>query len=279
MTGLLSTPTVVAVSLICKAFLNSPFCSVTVNGLPALMEALHSEQRQRGRGIVTVSNHISVLDDPIAWGVLPTRLHWSSRTTRWALGASDIMFTNPAFSAFFRAGQVLETFRGRGVYQPAVDTAIEKLNQGQWVHLFGEGKVNQQHGFKKDDNVTRLPRFKWGIGRILMETALPPIIIPMWLTGFDKLMPEHRPFPWKYIPRLGVKLSITFGDPLSPEDIHTVLRTLMRERMTREFNSTDTSRRREIDRVRSVVTAIVQQSVENVGRRVSGDTLGKNIDR
>jgi hypothetical protein len=38
-----------------------------------------------------------------------------------------------AFSAFFRAGQVLETFRGRGVYQPAVDTAIEKLNEGQWV--------------------------------------------------------------------------------------------------------------------------------------------------
>jgi monolysocardiolipin acyltransferase len=93
------------------------------------------------------------LDDPITWGVLPARLHWSSRTTRWTLGASDIMFTNPyvnkvsyilsfpelsclpdsAFSAFFRAGQVLETFRGRGIYQPAVDTAIEKLDQGQWV--------------------------------------------------------------------------------------------------------------------------------------------------
>src|ERR1700683_1716391 len=91
------------------------------------------------------------LDDPIVWGALPTRLHLNSRTTRWALGASDIMFTNPyvsvpsylaielncpsdsVFSAFFRTGQVLETFRGRGIYQPAVDTAIEKLDQGQWV--------------------------------------------------------------------------------------------------------------------------------------------------
>jgi len=36
-------------------------------------------------------------------------------------------------SAFFRQGQVLETFRGKGVYQPAVDVAIEKLDQGGWV--------------------------------------------------------------------------------------------------------------------------------------------------
>lgn len=53
MTGLLSTPTVAAVSWICKAFLKSPFCSVTVNGLPTLLDALHSEQRRSGRGIVT----------------------------------------------------------------------------------------------------------------------------------------------------------------------------------------------------------------------------------
>jgi hypothetical protein len=41
--------------------------------------------------------------------------------------------SDSVFSAFFREGQVLETFRGRGIYQPAVDTAIEKLDQGQWV--------------------------------------------------------------------------------------------------------------------------------------------------
>jgi hypothetical protein len=37
------------------------------------------------------------------------------------------------FSAFFRKGQVIETFRGEGVYQPAIDTAIEKLRAGAWV--------------------------------------------------------------------------------------------------------------------------------------------------
>ena len=36
-------------------------------------------------------------------------------------------------SAFFRAGQVIETFRGKGVYQLAVEEAISKLDGGQWV--------------------------------------------------------------------------------------------------------------------------------------------------
>jgi hypothetical protein len=39
------------------------------------------------------------------------------------------------FSAFFRKGQVIETFRGKGIYQPAVDLAIEKLRAGAWVRV------------------------------------------------------------------------------------------------------------------------------------------------
>ena len=47
-----------------------------------------------------------------------------------------------------------------------------------------------------------------------MEAKALPIVIPMWLTGFDQLMPEGRPFPYKYLPRIGARLSITFGDPV-----------------------------------------------------------------
>lgn len=36
-------------------------------------------------------------------------------------------------SGFFRAGQVIETFRGKGVYQLAVEEAIQKLNNARWV--------------------------------------------------------------------------------------------------------------------------------------------------
>ena len=138
-------------------------------------------------------------------------------------------------------------------------------------------------------------------------------------------MPEGRPFPWKYIPRLGVKLSVTFGEPLPPEDIQAALRAMSREDVRRQtdltlapskdiirqgtrtrdqagldsddqlFGVTGTGRVREgvtreavgmnleteprklqIDHTRSMVTAVVQRAVEALGRRVSGDDLGKS---
>jgi monolysocardiolipin acyltransferase len=41
--------------------------------------------------------------------------------------------------------------------------------------------------------------------------------------GFNELMPEGRSFPWKYMPRTGVNLSVNFGEPIPLEDIDTVL--------------------------------------------------------
>jgi len=43
------------------------------------------------------------------------------------------MFTNRLFSRFFNNGQVIETIRGGGIFQPAVDKAIELLQDGEWV--------------------------------------------------------------------------------------------------------------------------------------------------
>ncbi|KAF9510490.1 hypothetical protein BS47DRAFT_1300139, partial [Hydnum rufescens UP504] len=172
-----------------------------------LRRALREENR-RGQGVLTRLIHeYTSLDEPLMWGCLPTRQYFDRRNMRWTLGASDIMFTNPcALSAFFCAGQVIETFRGKGVHQPAIDDAIRKLNAGEWIHMFPEGKVNQH---------TTNPT---GRGRILMDTLSLPTIIPIWLSGFDALMPEPRAFP-RFIPRLGPskRISIVFGDPLSPD--------------------------------------------------------------
>jgi len=90
-----SAATVTAIGLTCKTVLNLGLCTMTVRGLPTLMSALENSGREKGRGIITVSNHISTLDDPLTWGVLPIRTYWNSRMTRWVLGAADIMFTNP----------------------------------------------------------------------------------------------------------------------------------------------------------------------------------------
>ena len=91
-----ASATVVAiVGLTCKAAFKLGLFTVTLRGLPNLLDALESSSRNNGQGIVTISNHISTLDDPLTWGILPVRYYFSSRMMRWTMGASDIMFTNP----------------------------------------------------------------------------------------------------------------------------------------------------------------------------------------
>ncbi|KAJ8086203.1 Lyso-phosphatidylcholine acyltransferase [Marasmius tenuissimus] len=267
----LSALTVATVGLASKAFFKLGLASVSVSGLQNLSKALESDDRTNGCGIVTVCNHISTLDDPLTWGILPARYYFKSRLTRWTLGASDIMFTNPVFSAFFRKGQVLETFRGKGIYQPAVETAIEKLNKGDWIHLFGEGKVNQPGTYTTDiKGRATLPRFKWGIGRILTSTALPPVVVPMWITGFDKVMPEERPFPFKYLPRIGARLTVSFGDPLPADAVSSLVDRISAAQREEQ----DPTRKIQLDvLVRTEITAMVHDAVEALGRSRCGDSL------
>ena len=123
-----------------------------------------------------------------------------------------------------------------------------------------------------------------------METNVIPTIIPMWLTGFDHVMPEPRGFP-KFLPRLRKDLSITFGSPMDPSKWSQVLDPL-RERFA--SSSSDAARRSsplmvagepplgeedgEKCRTRSALTDIVQREVEALGYSISGPSLnGKSI--
>ena len=53
---MLSTLTVTTIGLTCKAFLNSGLCSIQVNGLQTLKDALKSRKRNSGQGIITGSS-------------------------------------------------------------------------------------------------------------------------------------------------------------------------------------------------------------------------------
>ncbi|PWN47666.1 acyltransferase-domain-containing protein [Violaceomyces palustris] len=199
--------TVHAVAAFSKALLKFGCSEVQINGLDNFVKVLADRKRmEEGRGLLTYCNHISVLDEPTIWGALPWKMFRDERTTRWTLGASDVMFTNKFLSHFFNIGQVIETHRGGGIFQPAIDNAISKLEAGKWIHLFPEGYVNVSR-------TTELRRFKWGIGRMIMEAKKMPVVVPMWISGFDRMMPEPRPPP-KLLPRLGAKVSITFGEPI-----------------------------------------------------------------
>ncbi|KAH8830555.1 acyltransferase-domain-containing protein [Flagelloscypha sp. PMI_526] len=282
MSAALTQAVVLLTGFTCKAVFRLGLCSVHVTGIEHIAKALDDR-----RGVITVSNHISTLDDPLSWAVLPTSyLFDPSRRIRWSLGASDVMFTNPLFSTFFRHGQTIETFRGKGIYQRAVDLAISKLKQDRsWIHFYSEGKINQPnvtpyYHENEEARVPHLPRFKWGIGRVIMNSfdlEHQPPVIPIFLTGFDKVMPEGRRFPWKYLPRFGARLSVTFGRPIPPEKLLTTLRTgencdasLLEPSRPWPLdieNSNIPQVKEEIERLRIEVTQVIQDEVESLGRR------------
>jgi monolysocardiolipin acyltransferase len=62
MQQVLSAATVAAIGLTCKAYLHSGLCSISVRGLPYLLDALKSPERQSGQGVLTGERyHISFL--------------------------------------------------------------------------------------------------------------------------------------------------------------------------------------------------------------------------
>lgn len=116
--------------------------------------------------------------------------------------------------------------------------------------------MNQPNTYLQHNGIAHLPRFKWGVGRVLMEVSTLPPIIPIWLSGFDNLMPEGRAFPYKYLPRPGQHLSVTFGEPLDPRELEALRATVATTEQTR-----------------IATTAVVHDAVEALGRSVSGPLL------
>ncbi|KAK4169304.1 putative lysophosphatidylcholine acyltransferase [Cladorrhinum sp. PSN259] len=219
------------------------FNRVEVSGLQRFMELLDSRQdpEKRQRGLLTVSNHVSVLDDPVVWGVLPLSYAFNPNNLRWTLGAHDICFKNQLFATFFTHGQVLPCHRSKhsqhaGMFQPAITQAIRLLSRPSsqpapptysttgtdaipsplvypqyrrhsWVHVFPEGLVHQHPQVD-------LRYFKWGLARLILEADPVPDILPMFIDGTQRCMPEDRGFP-RFLPRIGQRVHISFGEVLN----------------------------------------------------------------
>lgn len=189
-------------------------CHAFMHGLNHIqiygVEKLHSAllDRPQGKPLVTVSNHVASVDDPLVIAsLLPPSAMLDARNIRWTLCATDRCFKNAVLSTFFRCVKVLPVSRGDGIYQKGMDMALSKLNNGGWVHIFPEGSRSRDGG-------KTMGTAKRGVGRLVMDADKIPIVIPFVHSGMQEIMPIGSNFP-----KIGKKVTVVVGDPILLEDL------------------------------------------------------------
>ncbi|KAH9725111.1 Tafazzin family protein [Citrus sinensis] len=181
-------------------FLNT----ASVHNADTLINLVRS--RPPGVPLISVSNHMSTLDDPVMWGFrgFPTM---DAELARWVLAAEDICFKNSILSYFFRVGKCIPITRGGGIYQEHMNEALERLSDGAWLHTFPEGKVSQE-----DAPIRRL---KWGTASLIVRAPVTPIVLPIVHRGFEEVMPENFLFGRRPpVPLFNKRISIVVGEPI-----------------------------------------------------------------
>ncbi|KAL2334147.1 hypothetical protein Fmac_015360 [Flemingia macrophylla] len=156
--------------------------------------------------LITVSNHMSTLDDPSMWGFKGFPI-FDANLARWVLAAEDICFKNSLYSYIFRLGKCIPITRGGGIYQENMNEALEHLNNGEWLHAFPEGKVYQEDA--------PIGRLKWGTASLIVRASRTPIVLPIVHHGFHEVMPEKYIFGRRpLVPLWNKKIDIIVGDPI-----------------------------------------------------------------
>ncbi|KAK3029982.1 hypothetical protein RJ639_038081 [Escallonia herrerae] len=192
-------------------------CHVFMHGLNSVQiygaEKLHRAMLHRPakKPLITVSNHVAAVDDPLVIAsLLPPGVLFDAHRLRWTLCATDRCFRTPVTSAFFKYVKVLPVSRGDGIYQKGMDIAISKLNRGGWVHIFPEGSRSRDGG-------KTIGSIKRGVARLILDADNVPMVVPFVHTGMQEVMPIGAKFP-----RIGKTVTVVIGDPIEFDDLLAV---------------------------------------------------------
>ncbi|OLN81616.1 Lysophosphatidylcholine acyltransferase [Colletotrichum chlorophyti] len=190
---------------ICRAFLFG-LNDVKIEGQEQFLEVL--DKRREGtpeRGLITVSNHISVLFKTFfGFGqVLPTyRTLYSPYAGPFQPTVTEAIRILSGPGAVYPLNRVFNAGRNETFSSPA----YYRTNHNAWVHVFPEGCVHQHPE-------RTLRYFKWGVSRLILESEPAPQIVPIFIDGFSDIMPEDRKWP-RWAPRIGAKIRVIYGEAL-----------------------------------------------------------------
>lgn len=195
-------------SELCKWFVIL-FSRTRIHGMENLESLLTDPIKRDGRPIITFSNHISTIDDPIMWGWISRKISYSFKDARWVLGAQEITFPSPIVAFFSSRAKILPIVRGLGLQQPGMLMAKEAIYNGDWLHVFPEGRVNMTSS-------AILTPLRWGTSQLIIEYYLKtnqlPHIVPIVLKGIDNVLPYTSRIK---IPRLFKSIEIAIGESMS----------------------------------------------------------------
>lgn len=223
--------------------------------------------------LLTLSNHISCIDDPILWASLLPLLYYSTNTNsvRWSAAAVEICFSKPWHSTFFSLGRTFPVVRGQGLEQPAMDFAASLLQYNQWLHMFPEGKVMRDANQQVISNKERGYIFKWGVAKLILDFFKSSSsktsasigdetksirILPLYHLGMDEVLPIGRP----YVPRIGKKVTV-FIRPLVIEMNSKLLNDILSKRSI-SYRSNKSQSNDEISRIK--LTNYLEEEVEKL---------------
>jgi monolysocardiolipin acyltransferase len=162
-------------------------------------EALFGE---RTRGLLSFSNHVSLFDDPLLTSNLGETRY---SAVRW-IPADHINFFGSNLKGFiYSAGKCVPIIRGGGLDQPGFSFLLDRLGEGDWVHMFPEG------GRTRDPEGRLRSPFKRGIGRLMAQAH--PTVMPFYHYGMHRVLPIGRAFP-----RWGKRVQVHFGEPTIVDD-------------------------------------------------------------
>ncbi|RKF62826.1 Lysophosphatidylcholine acyltransferase [Erysiphe neolycopersici] len=237
-----------------------------VVGLERFLERLdkRSDIEGRKRGLVTVANHVSVVDDPLIWGVMPFSYAFNPSNLRWSLGSYDICFKSRLLSAFFSYGQVLPTHRNAhskygGLFQPTMSQAIRLLSAQPFTQPSNSQDLeccdpfttgNMTYTTTGSDifpSPTYYPSRKYSWIHIFPEGRVhqhPHKTLRYFKWGISRLILESEPMPEvipifidgnqevmaedrgfpEFLPRTGKHIRIAFGEIVDDEKVFGELR-------------------------------------------------------
>lgn len=236
------------------------FYKPELHGLENLDDAL-AKAREENRGLLTVMNHMSVVDDPFIWGFLPWRFYSNVDDIRWGLAAANLCFASKSASYFFSLGKIFGTERfGGGPFQDSIDAAIRVMSPDDTMDLIYDGKdstsklwLDESVVYKevKENYMSPIIRskpswlhvfpegfvlqlhppfnnsmryFKWGITRIILESTRQPVVLPMFGHGFEKIAPEFESegVMNRMLPsNIGSEIHLHISKPIDDAIIHT----------------------------------------------------------